>query len=55
MDRITATYSSSDFVEIQIGDKSKIVKVEDLSEISDLLNFIGENLNIEIKEIENYD
>lgn len=55
MNKIIATYISSDFVEVKIGDKTKIVQAEDLSEISDLLKFIGENFNIKIEEIENYD
>lgn len=39
-----------DYAEVNIEDKSEIVSVGDLSEISNLLNFICENLNIEIEE-----
>ena len=39
-----------DIADVKIGDKTKIVYAEDLSEIAELLNFIGKNLSIEIEE-----
>lgn len=49
MNKIIVEYHY-DIAEVKIGDKTRIVSAEDLSEIAELLNFIGENLNIEIEE-----
>lgn len=49
MEKIVADYKY-DFVEVKIGNEAIIVSVEDLSEIAELLNFIGRKLNIEIEE-----
>lgn len=49
MSKIIVEYKY-DFAEVKIGDETIIVSVEDLSEIAELLNFIGKKLNIEIEE-----
>lgn len=54
MNKIIAEYYC-DSVEITIGDNKCLVFAEDLSEIADLINFIGENLNIEIEEKDLYE
>ncbi len=52
MNKIRAEYYQ-DYVEIRINNKSKIVYVEDLSEISELLKFMSKELNLEVEEINN--